>query len=617
MPAAPISTLRVRPLFWRYWILTSGLVCGVLLVFGLADIAFAYRENARTVAVLQESAARAMAARIEEHLKSTVDAVRNSIDLPWDPALLDSTEQRREYRRLLNVAPAVREIRLLDRQGRERLFVSRTDVDRMDTGLVYRGADALRLSAGSTQGIGRPYFRDESEPYVPMTFLVSAPEPGYAAVEVHLGFVTELLEAARRSTSGEVYVLGAEGHVLAHTDPGVVHAMRLEGALARMFARPVGGDLRGNSRRVAGLRGTDVLASAAPLRSTDWLVIVEQPFHEVMTPAYESAARLAIAVVIGLLVALVASRLLSRLLVRPITTIERQVASFGGGELGRRVDVAGEQEIQSLANTFNAMAQQLQEYTVGLEQKIAEKTAELEKANRHKSEFLASVSHELRTPLNAIIGMSEALAEQIFGPLEKKQAEYVSDIHTSGLHLLALIQDLLDLSKIEAGKMEVEVEQFEVAACLASAQAFVRDRAQRAQVLLSLDVDRSVAAWRADPRRFKQILLNLLSNAIKFTRAGGEVVLGARQTDTTLTVWVRDTGVGIAPEDLGSLFEEFRQLRVAGGASQEGTGLGLALTKRLVELHGGTITVESELGRGSTFTVVLPRIEDAEGKAAA
>jgi len=230
---------------------------------------------------------------------------------------------------------------------------------------------------------------------------------------------------------------------------------------------------------------------------------------------------------------------------------------------------------------------------------------QLEAANRHKSEFLASMSHELRTPLNAIIGFSEVLHERMFGELNDKQAEYVHDIVDSGRHLLSLINDILDLSKVEAGRMELELTSFSLPAALEDALMLMRERASRHSVALELTADPDLGMLVADERKVKQILLNLLSNAVKFTPEGGRITVhGARGRDH-VAVSVTDTGVGIAPEDQAVIFEEFRQV---GGETRrrEGTGLGLSLTKRFVELHGGTITVASDVGKGSTFTFTLP-----------
>jgi len=237
---------------------------------------------------------------------------------------------------------------------------------------------------------------------------------------------------------------------------------------------------------------------------------------------------------------------------------------------------------------------------------IREKSQQLEIANRHKSEFLANMSHELRTPLNAVIGFSEVLAERYFGELNQKQEEYVKDIHASGRHLLGLINDILDLSKIEAGRMELDVAEFDLPSALQNAMTLVKERAQRHGIGLSLEVDLALGTVRADERKFKQIMLNLLSNAVKFTPEGGRVSVAAKPNGAGIEVSVSDTGVGIAAEDHGAVFEEFKQVGRDYTRKAEGTGLGLALAKRFVELHGGQIRVASSLGKGSTFTFTIP-----------
>jgi signal transduction histidine kinase len=236
---------------------------------------------------------------------------------------------------------------------------------------------------------------------------------------------------------------------------------------------------------------------------------------------------------------------------------------------------------------------------------VEAKSREVEAANRHKSEFLANMSHELRTPLNAIIGFSEVLSQRMFGEINPKQGEYLGDIQTSGQHLLALINDILDLSKIEAGKMELQPSRFSLAGALQSVVIMVRERAAGRGIALSAEIDPNIEV-EADERKVKQVVLNLLTNAVKFTPSGGQVQLRATRDGDGVAVAVIDTGVGIAPADQARIFEEFAQARDGASGEQEGTGLGLTLSRKFVELHGGKIWVESELGKGSAFTFTLP-----------
>jgi GAF domain-containing protein len=238
-------------------------------------------------------------------------------------------------------------------------------------------------------------------------------------------------------------------------------------------------------------------------------------------------------------------------------------------------------------------------------QEIADKSRQLEAASRHKSEFLANMSHELRTPLNAIIGFAEVLTERMFGELNEKQDEYLKDIYASGQHLLSLINDILDLSKIEAGRMELELTDFDLPQAISNALTLVRGRAARRDIALHQAVDQRLGQIRGDERKIKQVLLNLLSNALKFTPEGGRVDVLASVVDGMAEVAVTDTGVGIAPEDQEAVFEEFRQVGTA-DKKVEGTGLGLTLSRKFIELHGGKIWVKSQVGMGSTFTFTLP-----------
>ena len=237
---------------------------------------------------------------------------------------------------------------------------------------------------------------------------------------------------------------------------------------------------------------------------------------------------------------------------------------------------------------------------------------QLEDANQHKSAFLANMSHELRTPLNAIIGFSEVMLAGITGEISEKQEEYLNDIHASGSHLLRLINDILDFSKIEAGRMDLELESFDLSTAIDNATALIKERAMRHQITLLRDGDDAIGEIVADELKVKQILVNLLNNAVKFTPDEGQITIQSRKVDDAIEIAIKDSGIGISVEDKNRIFESFRQAKedTAGLRKQEGTGLGLSLSKRMVELHGGTMWVESEVGVGSNFFFTLPASRD-------
>ena len=316
---------------------------------------------------------------------------------------------------------------------------------------------------------------------------------------------------------------------------------------------------------------------------------------------YRRSQLVVIGIALGsLLLALGLGYSISWSLVEPVRRMDERFTELAAGNFAGTLSVANRDELGTLAENLNRMSTEL-----------GRLYRQIETANRHKSEFLANMSHELRTPLNAVIGFSEVLQERMFGELNEKQADYVSDIHSSGRHLLSLINDILDLSKIEAGRMELDPSEFHLPSMLETALTLVRERAQRDGIRLSLEAAPDVDTVRGDERKLKQVTLNLLSNAVKFTPEGGSVCLGVRRNGAAVEVWVTDTGVGIAPEDQGRVFEEFRQVGVDSARKAEGTGLGLALAKKFIELHGGTIRLESAPGRGSTFTFTLPALSDS------
>jgi signal transduction histidine kinase len=311
--------------------------------------------------------------------------------------------------------------------------------------------------------------------------------------------------------------------------------------------------------------------------------------------AYSSSRGLFIGVAAGAVVlALLLGFVLAWVVVSPIRRIGSRLAGIAAGDFSERVDVPNRDELGELASNVNRMNDELRRLY-----------RELEAASVHKSEFLANMSHELRTPLNAIIGFSQLLRERLVGDLNERQEEYLDDILSSAQHLLALINDSLDLSKVEAGKVELEIAPFLLGDTLDRGLTMLREQATRNGIELILDTDPAADLVEGDERRILQVIFNLLSNAVKFTPPGGTIDVRSARLDSEIRVSVADSGPGIPAEDQERIFEDFQQAG-AGAEQGEGTGLGLALSRRLVELHRGRLWVESVPGRGATFTFALP-----------
>ncbi len=313
--------------------------------------------------------------------------------------------------------------------------------------------------------------------------------------------------------------------------------------------------------------------------------------------SYTSSRNLFVGVAAGAIVlALLLGFVLSWSVTGPLQRTEARLAEIASGDFSRHVEVPNRDELGALAANLNRMNDEL-----------GRLYGELETVSRHKSEFLANMSHELRTPLNAIIGFSEVLQQQMFGELNEQQLGYVDDVLDAGRHLLSLINDILDLAKVEAGRMELELADVSLAQTLQSGLTMQGERATRDGITLDLTVDPGEIVIQADERKLRQVVFNLLSNAVKFTPPGGRIDVSAQMTDGVVEVAVTDTGSGIAPEDQELIFEEFQQARGGdAGKRQQGTGLGLPLSRKFIELHGGRLWVESAEGEGSTFRFTLP-----------
>jgi signal transduction histidine kinase len=597
---------RSGSLFRKYVIYFVVLVSAALIVSAAVGLYFTYQESKAALLDLQREKAGAAASRIDAY----VQEIEHQLGWMRLPQIGGSTlEQRRiDFLKLLRQVPAITDLSYLDRTGKEQLKVSRLSMDVTGSKQDFlRDPKFTAAKSGSTY-FSPVYFRKETEPYMTIAVAGTSEDAGIIVAEVNLKFIWDVISRIKIGDKGLAYVVDSRGQLIAHPDISqVLQKLDLSALPQVKAAREAQPDSDASRVSISrNFQGQEVLTAYASIAPLGWHVFVEQPLAEAFAPLYASLVRTGLLLLAGLVLAVAVSPYVARRMVTPIQAIQAGAAQFATGKLDQRIEVHTGDELEALASEFNNMAKELQESYASLERKVEERTRELEVANRHKSEFLANMSHELRTPLNAIIGFSEVLQEKMFGEMNEKQTEYINDIHGSGRHLLSLINDILDLSKIEAGRMELDLTRFHVPSAISNALTLIRERAGRHFVTLSSSVGGEVGEITADERKFKQILLNLLSNAMKFTPEGGKVDVRALRLDGGVEIAVSDTGIGIAREDHAAVFEQFRQLGKDYTKKSEGTGLGLALTRKFVELHGGSIRIESEPGKGSTFTFTLP-----------
>ncbi|MDX6504895.1 MAG: hypothetical protein QOE29_2020 [Gaiellaceae bacterium] len=611
-PARPF-----RRLIWKYAAVVVTLVAAAIVSVGLTELYFSYHDSKRALTRVERDKASAAAASIEQLMQEILREVDTVAQPTIEKGAAGLAERQQDFHRLLGHEKLVNQLSYLDAAGREQVRTSPLETDRIGSGIDLSASVKFTRARAERRYLGGVYFHRGSRPSMTIAVAERRPGRGVVVAEIDLSPVRDVVDRARVGTEGYAYAVDSRGELVTHPDINLVLRHTSFASLPQVRSA-----LHGSSDAVTTGRdpsGTKVLSAFETIKPLGWRVFVEEPLSEVLAPLKAAIWRTALLLVAFLLLAIATSVMLARTLVRPIESIQAAAAKIGSGALDQRIEIPSHDELGALAEEFNRMAAQLEESYSNLEQKVEERTRaletalaeldekgrELEAASRHKSEFLANMSHELRTPLNAILGFSQVLRERLFGDVNQKQEEYLDDILSSAHDLLALINDILDLSKVEAGHIELEVAPFSLRESLERGLVMVRERATKDGVQIALMAAPEVDVVTGDERRIRQVIFNLLSNAVKFTPAGGAVTLSAAQVNGEVLVSVADTGPGIAVEDQERIFEEFQQTE-AGIAQREGTGLGLALSKRLVELHGGRIWVDSELGHGSTFVFALP-----------
>ena len=613
-----------RGLFGKYLVTIVSLVALGLLLGNLLGLWFTYRQAIHDAASVERTEAAGIRQRVFDLLgEAELDARVVAASAVIRPTL----EQRaRHLAEFLGTPHQFTDLSYIAPGGREMVRVSRDSSARIGLGRDLATDPAFRAAHHGDVAFGRVSVRTTANGrVVVLPIAVPASDGGVQWAALDLDVVRRELTTLASVAPGHVaYVVDPRGIVAAHSDP----ALALDGTnVSRLpqVRRALAGDLGGPAASGRSPNGARMLTFATRMSPPGWLLFVEQRQSEALAPVSDAIMPTLWGLLGTLALAVIAAVILARRMVRPIKTIQAGAARIRVGVLDEPIEVRTGDELEGLAEEFNRMAEELKTEHDVLEQRvedrtrdlratldqnaaflreIEEKNREIEAASRHKSAFLANMSHELRTPLNAIIGFSEVLKDGLFGALTPKQAEYLQDIHVSGKHLLALINDILDLAKVEAGRAELELTDVDLGACLEEALSIVRERAMRAAVDLILDAPADLGTVRADGRKVKQVVVNLLTNAITFTPQLGRVEVVARREGDRVWVDVRDTGIGIAPADQERIFQEFEQAAKPSG--HDGSGLGLALARSIVEVHGGRLSVASAVGRGSTFTFTLP-----------
>jgi signal transduction histidine kinase len=599
-----------------YFFVSAILIVGGLISAGLLEIYFRYMEGLEQTGVTQQDAAIGAALRIERFVRditTTMKAVTKSPDLRSSKKRMD---YEFELKRLFFLAPAITEALVLDVNGLVQARVSRF---RAVSPLLKRDLSQSAAFQQSSQGksyFGTVYFRD-NDPYVTLAVPIE-PFPGefigVLQAEASLTDILDLVSALKLGKAGYAYVVARSGDLVAHPHSRLLVQRRNVGQLDQVKAafQSDPSALRPKAIVARNIEGQSVFSSQALIPSLDWAVFIERPLQEAYEPIYSSLMRTAILLLVGLAVALLATLLVRRRVVRPLETLRKGVELIRKGDLSARLSIKTGDEIEILADEFNEMAVHLNEAYTSLERKVAERTQELTLANdklaeasKLKSQFLANVNHELRTPLSSIIGYARLLRRETEGQINTLQRENLEDLLRNAERLLGLIDGLLDFAKIEAGKMEIQIEAVKIDDLVQEAAATIEPMLNGNSVRIVRDLPLDIAQVYTDREKLRQILLNLLGNAVKFTDRG-EIKVSACQQNGDFKLAVADSGIGIAKADFTRIFEEFDRGRLSSDGSYRGTGLGLAIVKRLVDVLGGSIAVDSEVGKGSTFTVTLP-----------
>ena len=602
------------PLFRQYVVYFIVLVSVALLASSLSGMYFSYRENSASLVTLQREKAVAAAYKIERYIVDIEHQIGWTTLLPATTEASTLAQRRLDYFKLLRQVPSITDIAYLDAAGKEQLRVSRLSMDvvgsRRD---LSRDAPFLAARSGRTY-FGPVYFRKETEPYMTIAAAAGRGDGGVTVVEVNLKFIWDVVSQIRIGKAGYAYVVAGGGRLISHPDISLVlqntNLSRLAQVRAALSEASGLGPAPPGATIAENMRGQPVLAAYAAIAPLGWAVLVEQPRSEAFAPLYASMLRTGLLLFMGLVLSVLASLALARRMVTPIRALQIGAGRIGAGALDQRIEVQTGDELEALAGEFNRMAGQLQESYSGLEQKIAQRTRELELAGQAKSRFFAAASHDLRQPMHALGLFIEQLRNHVRAPATR---EIVGQAEAAVAAMRNLLDGLLDISKLDAGVLTPRLEDLAVDPLLQRMESSFGPAAR--EVGLSLRVVPSRLVVRSDPVLLERIVLNLVSNAVRYTTSGG-IVIGCRRRGGHARIEVWDSGTGIPADKQQDIFQEFFQLAHPERDRGKGLGLGLAIVERLARLLGHRIDLRSTPGKGSMFVVELP-LGDAQGVAAA
>ena len=564
------------------------------------------------------------AGRIAQEVAAEMASVKPTLTLLAQTRglrFMEATEVKGEIDRVQKSFPEITNIYVADVEGKQ---IARTGTEELES---VSKIWSFQVAKGGDELVSDIYLKPvTSEPMQTITLPImdSGAVVGVLSADISFQRVMCSVMDIDVGGNGNVVVVADNGRVVAHTHMEQVPELDLS-RLSAVEAVLAGeeGTMKGYTDEL----GRQVLGSYTPIRELGWGVVIQRPLADIDAEVGQLRTTILWVTIAGVFLAVLAGALVARQIAKPIGQLASASERVAQGDLSTPVDVKSSNEVGVLAHSFNQMIvslkksrDELQQWGEELERRVHERTAELEQRSqeladtnvsleemsRHKSQFLANMSHELRTPLNSIIGYTKLMLDGLDGDVNEEQRKDLHTVYINSKYLLELINGLLDLSKIEAGKVVLSYQTFSISELLAGVIPSMEQLAREKGLTLTYSVAPDIDHLYADKAKTKQVLINILGNAVKFTNEGS-IKLDVAESDGDFIFSVTDTGIGIKEKDLEAIFDSFKQVGPAQIAGYEGTGLGLAISKQFVEMQGGRIWADSELGKGSTFTLTLPK----------